>query len=170
YTLDGNIKIRSGELYYFDRNFYIRRGNLVLKENETKIYPRISARAEIKNRSDSGTVTIAMIIDNQPLFSFQPRFEANPSMTQLEIYSILGQNFTIVQTEDNIDEVRHLLLSSTTDLVTQFIAGSDALSQLAIGRQFERQVRNTMKLDMFSVRTRILQNFVVTSASSGSSI
>jgi len=165
YTLDGNVKIRSGELYYFDRNFYIRQGNLVLKENETKFAPRISARAEIKDRSDSGTVTIAMIIDNQPLFSFQPRFEANPSMTQLEIYSILGQNFTIVQTEDNIDEVRHLLLSSTTDLLTQFIAGSDALSQLAIGRQFERQVRNFMKLDTFSVRTRIFQNFVVTSAS-----
>ena len=165
YKLDGNIKIRSGELYYFDRNFYIRQGNLVLKENETKFDPKISARAEVKDRSDSGTVTISMIIDNQSLFSFQPRFEANPSMTQLEIYSILGQNFTIVQTEDNIDEVRHLLLSSTTDIVTQFIAGSDALSQLAIGRQFERQIRNFTGLDMFSVRTRFAQNLIVTGVS-----
>jgi len=158
YSINSNVKIRSGELYYFDRNFYIRQGNLVLKENETKFDPRISARAEIKDRTDSGNVTISMIIENQPLFSFEPRFEASPSMTQLEIYSILGQNFTIVQTEDNIDDVRRSLISSSTDIATQLLFGSDAFSQLAIGRQFERQIRNITGLDMFSVRTRFTQN------------
>jgi len=166
YTLDGNVKIRSGELYYFDRNFYIRQGNLVLKENETKFDPRISARAEIKDRSESGTVTISMIIDNQSLFSFEPRFEATPGMTQLEIYSLLGQNFTIVQGEGNSETVnRMLLLSSTTDLATQFFLNADFMSQLGFMRQIERQVRNTMKLDMFSVRTKIIQNYIVTRAS-----
>jgi len=167
YSLEGDIKIRSGELYYFDRNFYIRKGNLVLKENETKFDPRINVRAEIKDRTDSGNVTISMVVENQPLFSFQPRFEANPSMTQLEIYSLLGQNFTIVQTEDNVDEVRRSLISSTTDIFTQFIMGSDAFSQLAIGRQFERQVRNITGLDMFSVRTRFTQNLIVSGFSAG---
>ena len=167
YSLEGDVKIRSGELYYFDRNFYIRKGNLVLKENETKFDPRINVRAEIKDRTDSGNVTISMVVENQPLFSFQPRFEANPSMTQLEIYSLLGQNFTIVQTEDNIDEVRRTLISSTTDLFTQFIMGSDALSQLAIGRQFERQVRNITGWDMFSVRTRFAQNLIISGLSAG---
>jgi translocation and assembly module TamB len=164
YSINSNVKIRSGELYYFDRNFYIRQGSLVLKENETKFDPRISARAEIKDRTDSGNVTISMIIENQSLFSFEPRFEASPSMTQLEIYSILGQNFTIVQTEDNIDDVRRSLISSSTDIATQLVFGSDAFSQLAIGRQFERQVRNLMGLDMFSVRTRFTQNLIVSAA------
>jgi len=167
YSINSNVKIRSGELYYFDRNFYIRQGSLVLKENETKFEPRISARAEIKDRTDSGNVTISMIIENQPLFSFEPRFEASPSMTQLEIYSILGQNFTIVQTEDNIDDVRRSLISSSTDLATQLFFGSDAFSQLAIGRQFERQVRNITGLDMFSVRTRFTQNLIVSGISAG---
>jgi len=167
YTLDGNVKIRSGELYYFDRNFYIRQGNMVLKENETKFDPRISARAEIKDRSESGIVTISMIINNQSLFSFEPRFEASPSMTQLEIYSLLGQNFNIVQGEEDNETRNRMLLSSTTDLATQLIANTDIMSQFVIMRQFERQVRNTMKLDMFSVRTKFFQNVIVTGVSAG---
>jgi hypothetical protein len=167
YSFEGDVKIRSGELYYFDRNFYIRKGSLVLKENETKFDPKITARAEIKERTDSGNVTISIVIENQPLFSFQPRFEANPSMTQLEIYSLLGQNFTIVQTEDNIDEVRRTLISSTTDIFTHFLIGSDAFSQLAIGRQIEKQVRNITGWDMFSVRTRFTQNLIVAGFSAG---
>jgi translocation and assembly module TamB len=165
YTLEGNVKIRSGELYYFDRNFYIRQGNLVLKENETKFDPRISARAEIKDRSESGTVTISMIINNQSLFSFEPRFEASPSMTQLEIYSLLGQNFNIVNGEEDNETRNRMLLSSTTDLAAQLIANTDFMSQFVFMRQFERQVRNTMKLDMFSLRTKFFQNAIVTGVS-----
>jgi len=165
YTLDGNVKIRSGELYYFDRNFYIRQGNIVLKENETKFDPRISARAEIKDRSDSGTVTISMIINNQSLFSFEPRFEASPSMTQLEIYSLLGQNFTIVQGEGDNETVNRMLLSSTTDLAAQVLANTDLMSQFVIMRQFERYVRDITGWDMFSVRTKIFQNAIVTGVS-----
>jgi len=84
-------------------------------------------------------------------------------MTQLEIYSILGQNFTIVQ-EDNNDAQR-MLLTSTTDIVTQVIANSDVMSQFGFMRQFERQVRDITGLDMFSVRTRFVQNLFVTGAS-----
>jgi hypothetical protein len=167
YSLDSNIKIRSGELYYFDRSFFIRQGSMVFKENENQFAPRISARAEIRDRSDSGPVTISMIIENQPLFSFEPRFEASPGMTQLEIYSILGQNFNNIQGEENSELVQRFILTSTTDLLTQFIASSDVLAQFVFLRQFERQVRSFMKWDMFSVRTRLIQNFFVTGASGG---
>jgi hypothetical protein len=167
YSVNSNIKIRSGELYYFDRSFYIRQGNMVLKENENQFDPKISARAEIRERAESGPVTISMIIENQPLFSFEPRFESNPGMTQLEIYSILGQNFNIVRGDENNDDVQRLLLSSTTDLATQFIASSDVFSQVVFMRQIERQVRNFFNLDMFSVRTRFIQNAIVTGASAG---
>jgi len=164
YSLNGNIKIRSGELYYFDRSFFIRQGSMTLKENENKFEPRISARAEIRDRSNSGPVTITMVIDNQPLFSFEPRFEASPGMTQLEIYSILGQNFTSTQGEENAELAQRFLWSSGADLLTQYISSWDVFSQVVLLRQFERQVRNFMRLDMFSVRTRFLQNAVVTGA------
>jgi hypothetical protein len=167
FSLNSNIKIRSGELYYFDRSFFIRQGSIVFKENETKFDPRISARAEIRDRSDSGPVTISMIIENQPLFSFEPRFEASPGMTQLEIYSILGQTFNSIQGEENPEVVQRFLLASTTDLVAQYIASSDFLSQFVFLRQFERNIRNFIRMDMFSVRTRFVQNVFVLAGTSG---
>jgi hypothetical protein len=167
YSLNSNIKIRSGELYYFDRSFFIRQGSMVFRENETQFDPRISARAEIRDRSESGPVTISMIIENQPLFSFEPRFESSPGLTQLEIYSILGQNFNNIQGEENSELATRFLLTSGTDLVMQLIASSDVMSQFVFFRQLERQVRNFLRLDMFSVRTHFIQNAIVTGMGMG---
>jgi hypothetical protein len=156
YSLNSDITIRSGELYYFDRSFYIRRGNLVFMENEQHFNPRLSARAEIKDRTDSGPVTISMIIENEPLLNFIPRFEASPVLTQLEIYSLLGQNLYGINLNDGVDTAQRFLLTSGADIFTQFVSNSDFFAT----RQFERQVRNFLHLDMFSVRSRILQNAV----------
>jgi len=160
YSFDSDITIRSGEMYYFDRSFYIRQGNLVFRENEQQFSPRISARAEIRERTDSGPVTVSMIINNEPLLSFVPRFESSPSLTQLEIYSLLGHSMYAMSGNENPDTATRVLLSSTTDVISQFFASSE-LGQITSIRQFERAVRNWLNLDMFSVRTKILQNMVV---------
>jgi hypothetical protein len=146
FSLNGDINIRSGEVYYFERSFYIRRGTLVFRENELRFDPRLSARAEIRDRTDTGPVTISLIIDNESLLRFSPRFEANPVLTQLEIYSLLGQNLTGGQ--GDADMAQRFLLASTTDFLAQFV----------VIRQVERVIRNILHLDMFSVRTQILQN------------
>jgi len=164
YSLNSDIKIRSGELYYFERNFYIRDGSMTFRENERDFSPQLSARAELRDRSDTGPVTISMIIENEPLFSFVPRFEATPSLTQLEIYTILGQNLNNIQGNENADMVQRFLLTSTTDLLTQFVVSSDIFAQFVFLRQFERQIRNFFTLDMLTVRTRLLQNAVVSGA------
>jgi hypothetical protein len=161
YSLNSDIKIRSGELYYFERNFYIREGSMVFRENEREFSPLLSARAEIRDRSDTGPVTISMIIENEPLFSFVPRFETTPSLTQLEIYTILGQNLNSIQGDENADVLQRFILTSTTDILAQFVASSDVFSQFVFLRQFERQIRNFFHLDMFNVRTRLVQNAVV---------
>jgi hypothetical protein len=158
YSLVSDIMIRSGELYYFDRNFYIRQGNLVLRESEQQFNPRLSARAEIRDRTDSGPVTISMIIENEPLLRFVPRFESTPVLTQLELYSLLGQNLYGVAGAENMDTAQRFIVSSTTDLVAQFVANSEFFAQFDAVRRFERSIRNLLRLDMFSVRTRFLQN------------
>ena len=165
YAINSDITIRSGELYYFDRSFYIRQGSLVLRENEQQFAPRISAKAEIRERTDSGPVTVYMIIDNEPLLSFIPRFEASPSLTQLEIYSLLGHSMYAMNRNENSSTASRVLLSSTTDIISQFWANSE-LGQIISVSQFERMVRNFLPLDMFSVRTRFFQNAFVTGASS----
>jgi len=156
YTLNTDIKIRSGELNYFDRSFYIRQGNLVFKENEREFSPHITARAEIRDRTDNGPVTISMIIENEPLLNFIPRFEANPALTQFEIYSLLGQGINIAGTGDNKGTTQ-MVLSSTADILGQFIGM----------RTLEKYVRNFLRLDMFSIRTKVLQNVVSSAAEAG---
>jgi hypothetical protein len=143
FTFRGDVRIRSGEIFYLERNFYIREGTLFFNENELQFDPRISARAEIRDQSEEGPVTISMIIDNAPLRSFTPRFESNPPLSQTEIFSFLGQN------------------PQGNAIIT---AGADILTQFTVMRRLQRIVRNFFNLDMFSVRTQVLQNMVFQAA------
>jgi hypothetical protein len=86
-----------------------------------------------------------MMIDNAPVRSFTPRFVSSPSLSQMEIYSILGQN------PQGDGEVRNLATSAVFDSLAQFTV---------IGR-LQRQVRNFLGLDMLSLRTQLFQNMLV---------
>jgi hypothetical protein len=92
-----------------------------------------------------------MIIDNGPLSSFTARLEAIPPLSQAEIFSILGQNLTGTAAGEGD---RSRLISVTTD----------ALAQFAVVRQLQRKVRDFLGLDMFSIRTQVLQNMVFQAA------
>ena len=151
YSLVGDVKIRSGEIFYFERNFYIRSGQLIFRENELHFDPRLTARAEVRDRTDDGPITISMIVDNAPLLSFTARFESTPALSQMEILALLGQNIAGNQFGgENTDAAWRAVASSISDLATQFY----------VVRQFERVVRNFTRLDMFSVRTQVLQNAI----------
>jgi hypothetical protein len=148
FTLQGDIKLRSGEIYYFQRSFYLKEGLLSFNENEIRFNPLITARAEIRDRNDEGPVIISMIIDNAPLLSFTARFESTPPLSQMEIFSLLGQNLTGAPSDEEGGVIPNAFI----------LASSDLLAQLKVIRGFERNVRNFLHLDMFSVRTQVLQN------------
>ncbi|MCL2763083.1 MAG: translocation/assembly module TamB domain-containing protein [Treponema sp.] len=150
YTLTSDVRIRGGEIYYFERSFYIRSGQLTFRENEIRFSPRLTARAEVRDRTEDGPVTISMIIDNAPLLSFNARFESSPSLSQVEIFSLLGQNITGTLPEESASSIQRAFLYS----------GSELLANFLVGRQLEQQIRNFMRLDMFNVRTHVLQNYV----------
>jgi hypothetical protein len=150
YSVTGDINLRGGEIFYAERSFYIREGTLSFNENEIQFEPRINARAEIRDRTDSGPVTISMIIDNAPLRSFTPRLESNPPLSQIEILSLLGQNLTGVP-EESTGAVQRAFLNSTTDILAQF----------SVVRRMERRIRDFLSLDLFSVRTQVLQNAII---------
>jgi hypothetical protein len=148
FSLVCDVKIRSGEIFYFERSFYIRSGTLMFRENELNFSPRLTARAEVRDRTENGPVTISMIVDNAPLLSFTARFESTPSLSQMEILALLGQNITGNQFGEDADTAWRSAISSASDFA----------AQLYIVRQFERVVRNFTRLDMFSIRTQVLQN------------
>ena len=148
FTLTGNVKLRSGEIFYLERNFYLREGTLFFKENETEFDPRISARAEIRDQAENGPVTVSMIIDNAPIREFTPRFESNPPLSQIEIYSLLGQN------------PQGGAAGGTQRNVAASVA-IDSLAQFTVIRRLQQRVRDFLGLDMLSVRTQVLQNVVL---------
>ncbi|MCL2608308.1 MAG: translocation/assembly module TamB [Treponema sp.] len=152
FAVVGDVQVRRGEVFYIQRSFYVRSGQIVFRENETLFDPRLTVRAELRERNQDGPVTISMLVDNEPLSSFNARFEASPPLSQAEISSLLwqrvaGAGFDEAQAESDSGRV---LLSSGLDILSQFTAM----------REFERVVRNFSGLDMFSIRTQALQNIV----------
>ncbi|MDR1072794.1 MAG: translocation/assembly module TamB [Treponema sp.] len=144
----GDVPLRAGEVFYFERSFYLQEGTLSFNENEIRFDPYISARAEVRDRTDNGQVTISLIIDKSPLSSFTTRLESNPALSQVEIFSLLGQNMTGAPSGDSAGAMQNLFLSSSADI----------LSQLWIIRNAERRIRDWLHLDMFSFRAPIAQN------------
>jgi hypothetical protein len=151
YSLVGDVRLRSGEIFYIQRSFYIREGTLYFNENEIRFSPQISARAEIRDRTDDGPVTISLIIDKSALADFVPRFETNPSLSQNEIISLLGQDLTGTAIEGRGGEVLGNMISASSDFFAQF----------TVVRRVENYIRDFLFLDMFSFRTQVLQNAVL---------
>ncbi|MDR0561955.1 MAG: translocation/assembly module TamB, partial [Spirochaetaceae bacterium] len=152
YSIVGDVNLRRGEIFYFERSFYIREGRLSLNENENKFAPRLSARAEVRDQISTGPVTLAMIIDDAPLESFTPRFESTPPLSQAEIISLLGQSLAGIPTEEGKEADPFTVVSSTADL----------LAQTQVYRRVQRGVRSFFPfLDMLSFRTQVLQNFLI---------
>jgi len=151
FSLVSDIKIRRGEIFYLERSFYVRSGLLVFRENELRFSPRLTARAEIRDHTENGPVTISMIVDNAPLLSFTARFESNPALSQMEILALLGQNVPGAQPDENAAAVQKAFFNSGSEIATNLIMGR------RMG-QIEQQIRNFTRLDMFNVRTQFVQN------------
>jgi hypothetical protein len=150
YAVSGDISLRSGEIFYVQRSFYIREGILSFNENEMRFDPRISVRADIRDRTNDGPVTISMIVDSAPLKSFTARFESSPPLSQIDIVSLLGQNITGTSTAESGGGI----------LQSALLASSNVLTQFWMVRWVEQRVRDFLGADMFSIRTQIIQIFV----------
>ncbi len=154
FGLKGSVFLRGGEVFYFQRSFYVREGLIRFNESEVRMDPSLSIRAEIRDRYQEGPVTIALIVDESPLSSFLPRLESDPALSQMEIFSLLGQNLVEVDSQTGSASMQDSLL----------LASSDLLAQFNVIRRFEQKARDLLGLDMFSVRTQVLQNAVLDAA------
>ena len=147
YSLDGNIKIQGGEVFYFSQSFFVKEGSILFNENETKFDPHLTARAELRERTtDNREVKISLIADDTPLSRFSPRFESNPPLGENEIYSLLGESVYSQFGGENISFGSALLS-----------AGSYSSQLIGIFRPFETRMKNLLKLDLFTIRTNALQ-------------
>lgn len=146
YQLKGEASIRGGEVLYLKRSFYVRQGSISFNENQDIFDPIVTLRAEIRERDQDGLpVRIVLYGANQPLSVFSPKLTSEPIKSELEILALLGQ-------VASADSSRETILRDTV------VTATDLLSQLSLYRGVEDAIRDALRLDLFSIRTLLLQN------------
>jgi hypothetical protein len=139
----GDADLRGGEIVYLGRNFYLKEGRIAFNETFGAFDPRITIRAETRDRDSEGEqVTIIMTASNQLLSRFSPVYTASPSKSETEIMQMLGQ--IIAGDSATIGDLTFTML--------------DYGVQLAVLRRIETGLRELLNFDIFSLRTMVLQN------------
>ena len=159
YQVDGDLKILGGEIFYFQRSFFITNGFLKLKESHLYDFdPVISIEAKLRDFDKNGEkIDIFLRIQNDHLSNFIPVLSSRPTKTVAEIAAILGQNIL----PENI--IGSTNISSALALAT---IATDIIQKLGIIEldpisDFENIIRNTLQLDLFSIRTQVFQNIIL---------
>ncbi len=145
FELKSDISLRGGEIAWLNRNFYMKEGRIALNETQDRIDPKITLRAETRERDESGNmVTIVMSANNESLSGFTPHFSSVPAKSEKEIMELLGN-----------------VVSADSDNVASLaVAGGDYFMQATLMRKIENTLRETLNFDIFSIRTNVLQNSV----------
>jgi len=149
FTLKGNAVLRGGNLFYIQRNFYLKSGKMVFNENQYSFDPRVTLEAELRTRSEGESIKITLRAENQSLMNLQPTLESTPSLTQSEIASLLGSDLLASDDGSDID-IRRTLIAST-----------DIIPQLNFVNVFERNTRQLLGLDIFYLKTEIVQRWLL---------
>lgn len=157
--ISGNLEIRSGEFFYFQKNFYITEGNIGFRSRgygEGGFDPIINLRARLRDFDSEGrSVDIYLILRNSTLDNISPQFESSPSKDINEIMSILGGAILPSTAYGEIS------VSSVFSLVS---ASVDILSRMGVIRPadigLEQSIRQALSLDTFSLHTNIVENIL----------
>lgn len=153
WSLKGDVALRGGEVFYLNRNFYLKEGRIYLNESQASFDPELTLRAETRERDSEGrNVTIALEAVHQKASQFSPALTANPVKSETEIMALLGQ----IATGD---------ATSATDIL---ISTGELVAQTVFTRKLENALRDLLNFDILSLRTAVLQNVInQTIASSG---
>lgn len=143
YAIKGDISLKSGDVAYLNRNFYIKQGLLRFNDTDGRINPRITVQAETRERDENGDeLRIILSAENQYLSDFNPQVTSIPAKSETEIRELLGQ----------------LAVGDSTNVSGLLFAASDYAVQSTVGRAIENKLRDLLNFDIFSVRTMVLQN------------
>ena len=161
FTITGALSIKAGRIYYFQNDFFITDGSVkftkAVADPDNNFNMNIDLTARLREYDANGKqVNIYLILQNATLDNIVPRFESSPAMSQAEIMQFLGQSF--IQTPEN-----GVSLYSLASIAT---ATADAFSTLGLINQnsnysLSKGMREALGLDMFSLRSSVIQNLVL---------
>ncbi len=147
--LKGVANLRGGDVFYIQRNFFLKTAKILFNENENRFAPLVTLYAERRERNDAGPVLVTLRADNADIIDFKPRLASDPPMSEAEIAALLGESLLGVSETGGID-VRKAL-----------IASSELLPQLNATKAFESRVRSALGLDIFSLRSQVVQRWLL---------
>ena len=150
YSVVGDVAIRRGELFFFNRTFVLRDGLVSFAEDGGRFDPMVTVRAETRERSpDDGTLSIYLDADS-PLSALSPqtvRLSSHPARPLPELRAMLGGPFADGTADEDVD-----LLAVAGGMATQF----------GVVRPMERALRDSLGLDLFSIRSQLVENLLRT--------
>ncbi len=161
FAIDGNFSFRSGELYYFQKNFFITEGSLSLHTDalfgRSQIQPSINLRAKLTDFDSQGNrVDIFLVLRESSLNNLNPQFESIPSKDMNEILEILGQSILPSGAYGQVNLFSVASLAAAATDVAERLGYLDT-SQTTL---LTESIRISLGLDMFSLRSNILQNIL----------
>ena len=156
---NGTLSFRSGEIYYFQKNFFITDGSIVFPPAGSEMSNlRMNFRARLRSYSSEGEkVDIYLVLNNATMDNFSPTFESSPQMTTEEIMSILGGSIlpSSAYGGTNLASVASILTSGVDVLNRMGLINTSSYADLG------SIVRDSLGIDIFSMRTSILENFLI---------
>nr|WP_303932949.1 hypothetical protein [Treponema denticola] len=154
FEMSGAAKIRTGEIFYIKRNFYIKEGELkILNTPFQQIEPIISVKAEIKDKMPDGqplTINLTAKEQHLDLERFRPVITTSPpmAMSDSDTMNLMGQ----VALGD---------LKNSNVLKETLLNASDILANIGLMKKLEQKARDVLHVDVFSVRSLLIQNVIL---------
>ena len=150
YSVVGDVEVLRGDLFFINRTFYLRDGLVSFAEDEGRFDPMVTVRAETRERTpDDETVRIHLDAES-PLSMLGPetmRLSSDPPRPAPELRAMLGAPFGNGTAGEDVD-----LLVMAGGMVSQF----------GMVRPMERALRESLGLDLFSIRSDLVENLLRT--------
>jgi translocation and assembly module TamB len=156
-SFKGAAVLRGGDVFYIQRDFYLKSGKIVFNETSDKFDPLVTIEAERHERKDTEQVLITLSADSQPISNLVPKISADdPSLTQAEIINLLGAG--LLGASD----------TSSVDWKSAAIASTEFIPQLNVTKTFENKVREVFGLDVFFMQSQVVQRWLLDISETGS--
>ncbi len=151
-TLAGDVRILGGDMFFFDRSFRIREGEISFNEDALQFDPRLTVYADIRERdTENRDIRVYLDVDRVRLSDLSAQtisFTSDPPMSEADILALIS---TSIFSRTAQTDALPLLATLTGDVV----------SRMGILQPLEEEVRKFLGLDLLSIRTQIVQNFLV---------
>lgn len=148
-SLKGTAFLRGGDVFYIQRNFFLKSAKIVFNESTGHFDPLVTLYAERRERNERGPILVMLRAENAPASNFKPQLSSNPSLSEEEIAALLGEGLLGVSEGGEVD-IRKAV-----------IASSEFIPQLNATKAFESRVRQALGLDIFSLRSQVVQRWLL---------